>query len=59
MRECGSITNLLLFLRSKLETTETMLQTDNVDKVGTANKTQDKTRLVCNQCQFSERKKSS
>ena len=35
MRESGSITNLLLFLRSKLETTETMLQTgnDNVDKV--------------------------
>ena len=39
MRESGSITNLLLFLRSKLETTETMLQTgaDNVDKVWTEN----------------------
>ena len=39
MRESGSITNLLLFLRSKLETTETMLQTgtDNVDKVGIEN----------------------
>jgi protein Shroom len=42
MRESGSITNLLLFLRSKLETTESMLQTgaDNVDKVGTENITQ-------------------
>ena len=39
MRESGSIINLLLLLRSKLETTETMLQTgtDNVDKVGIEN----------------------
>ena len=29
MRESGSIANLLLFLRTKLETTETMLQTGN------------------------------